>query len=61
MKIYKTIEKEVNQIRFKIYEETKNMTPEQYNERVKKIGEEAANKYGFHHVAFIKEIAIKQA
>jgi hypothetical protein len=28
-------------------EETKDMTPEQYTERVRKIGEESAKKYGF--------------
>lgn len=44
-------EREVNQFRLKIYEETKNLTPEQYTERVRKIGESAARKYGFQHVA----------
>jgi len=51
MKTYKTVEQEINQIRLKIYEETKDMTPEEYTERVRKIGEEAAKKYGFQRVA----------
>ncbi|MCL1853206.1 MAG: hypothetical protein FWF88_09290 [Peptococcaceae bacterium] len=51
MKTGKTIEQEVNEIRLSIYEETKDMTPEQYTERVRKIGEVAAKKYGFHRVA----------
>ena len=52
---YKIVEQEVNKIRTKIYEETKGMTPEQYTERVRKIGEEAANKYGFQRVTSTEE------
>jgi len=51
MKTYKTVEQEVNQIRLKIHEETKNLTPEQYTERVRRIGENAAKKYGFQRIA----------
>jgi hypothetical protein len=51
MKTFKAIEQEVNQIRLKIYEETKNLTPEQYTERVRRIGENAAKKYGFQRIA----------
>ena len=51
MTTYKTVEQEVNKIRLEIYEETKNLTPEQYTERVRKIGEEAARIYGFQRVA----------
>ena len=51
MKAIKAVEHEVNQIRLKIYEETKNLTPEQYTERVRKIGEEASKKYGFQRVS----------
>jgi len=51
MKTFKTVEQEVNQIRLKIHEETKNLTPEQYTERVRKIGENAAKKYGFQRIA----------
>ena len=50
MKTFKTVEQEVNQIRLKIYEETKNLTSEQYTERVRKIGENAARKYGFQRI-----------
>jgi hypothetical protein len=50
MKTYKTVEQEVNQIRLKIYEETKDLTPEQYTERVRRIGENAAQKYGFQRI-----------
>ena len=51
MKTYKSVEREVNLIRLKIYEETKNLTPEQYTEKVRKTGEKAAKKYGFQRVA----------
>ena len=51
MKTYKTVEQEVNQIRLKIYEETKDLTSEEYTERVRKIGENAAKKYGFERVS----------
>jgi len=51
MKTYKTIEQEVNKIRVSIYEETKDLTPEQYTERVRKIGENAAKKYGFQRIS----------
>ncbi|MCL2143479.1 MAG: hypothetical protein FWH44_04395 [Methanomassiliicoccaceae archaeon] len=50
----KTVEQEINEIRIKIYEETKDLTPEQYTERVRKIGEAAAEKYGFQRVAVIR-------
>jgi hypothetical protein len=49
-----TVEQEINQIRLKIYEETKDLTPEQYTERVRKIGESAAKKYGFQRVVKAK-------
>ena len=51
MKTPNTIEQEINQIRLSIYEETKDMTPTQRAERVNKIGEAAARKYGFEIVA----------
>jgi hypothetical protein len=41
------IESEVNQIRLRIYERTKDMTPAQLNEYYRKSGEAAAEKYGF--------------
>jgi hypothetical protein len=55
VKTIKTIEQEVNQIRLKIYEETRDLTPEQYTERVRRIGENAAKKYGFQHIANANE------
>ena len=47
MKTPNTIERDINRIRLAIYEETKDMTPEQRVERVNKIGEAAAKEYGF--------------
>jgi len=49
------VEQEVNQIRLKIYEETKDLTQEQYKERLNRITETAAQKYGFKIVASAKE------
>ena len=54
MKTPNTIEQEINQIRLRIYEETKDMTPAQRAERVNKIGEAAAKKYGFKIVESAK-------
>ena len=56
MKTINNIENEINQIRLRIYEETKDMTPEQRVERVNKIGEAAAKKYGFKRVASAREV-----
>ena len=55
MKTINKIEQEINQIRLRIYEETKNMTPAQRVERVNKIGEAAAKKYGFKRIASARE------
>ena len=55
MKTINKIEQEINEIRLRIYEETKHMTPEQRAERVNKIGEAAAKKYGFKRIASAKE------
>ena len=55
MKIPNTIEQEINQIRLRIYEETKDMTVEERVERVNRIGEAAAKKYGYKRVASTKE------
>jgi hypothetical protein len=60
MKPINKIEQEINQIRQRIYEETKNMTPEQRVERVNKIGEAAAKKYGFKRIASAKETGIER-
>ena len=55
MKTISKVEHEVNQIRLKIYEETKNLTPEQNKERLEKICAAAAQKYGFKRVASARE------
>ena len=49
------VEREVNQIRLKIYEETKNLSPEQYRERLDRITKEAAKRYGFKVIPSAKE------
>jgi len=51
METYKIVEQEVNQIRLIIYDKTMNLTPEQYTDRVRKIGDEAVKKYGYQRVA----------
>ena len=55
MKTISKVEQEVNQIRLKIYEETKHLTPDQNKERLDKICEEAAKKYGFKRVSSANE------
>jgi len=55
MKTLNTIEQEINQIRLRIYEETKDMTVQERVERVNRIDEAAAKKYGFIRVASAKE------
>jgi len=57
MKAPNAIEQEINLIRLRIYEETKNMTAQERAERVNKIGETAAKKYGFKIVASAKEVS----
>jgi len=41
-------EQEINEIRLKIYEETKDMTPAEINEYYRKSTAMAAKKYGFN-------------
>jgi len=55
MKTTKTIEQEINKIRIEIYEETKNMTLEQRNERLSKIVGDAQKEFGFKRIADAKE------
>jgi len=45
------IEREVNQIRLRIHEETKNMTLEQRREYYRQSSDAAAEKYGFQRIA----------
>ena len=47
MKTPNTIEQEVDQIRLRIYEKIKDMTPAQETEYYRKSGEATAKKYGF--------------
>jgi hypothetical protein len=53
MKATNTIEQEINQIRIAIYKETKDLSPEERALRVNKIGEAAAEKYGFKRISRI--------
>ena len=61
MKTPNTIEQEINQIRLQIYEETKNMTVRERVERVNRIGEAAAKKYGFKRVASTRNVPAQTA
>lgn len=54
-KTNKTVEQEINEIRLRIYEETKDMTAEQLTEYYRKSGEASAKKYGFRIVGSAKE------
>ena len=42
----KTIEDEIDEIRLKIYEKIKDMTPQETTEYYRKSGQETAKKYG---------------
>jgi hypothetical protein len=50
MKKDNTIEKEINQIRLQIYEETKDMDPSELTEYYMKSAEAASKKYGLTFV-----------
>jgi hypothetical protein len=54
MKVTSKVEQEVNKIRVQIYEETKNMSIQERVDRVNKISEAAAKKYGFQRVVNTK-------
>jgi hypothetical protein len=51
----KSIEQEVNRIRLEIYEETRDMTPEQRKERLEKIASEAQKEFGFKRIASARD------
>ena len=54
MSMISNAEREVNQIRLELYEETKNLTPEQYRARLDTLTETNAEKYGFKVVPSAK-------
>ena len=47
MKTPNTIEQEINRIRLKLYEETKDMTAEEHTRRSNELGRKLAAQYGF--------------
>jgi hypothetical protein len=55
MKKTNTIEDEIDRIRLRIYEETKDMAPQERVDRVNRIGEAAAKKYGFKRIVRAKD------
>ena len=55
MKTPNTIEQEVNQIRLRIYEKTKDMTPAQLTEYYRHSTEATIKKYGFKVIASAEE------
>ena len=61
MKTANIIEQEVDQIRLRIYEKTKNMTSSQLTEYYKKSGEVSAKKYGFKIIASIEHTTTEAA
>jgi len=50
------IEQEVNQIRLRIYEKTKDMTPEQLSEYYRQSTEATIKKYGFKVITSAREL-----
>ena len=55
----KTIEQEINEIRLQIYEEIKDMTPEQRVEYYKQSTADVIQKYGFRVISRVEENAMK--
>jgi len=51
-----SIEKEVNKIRLEIYEETKHMTNEEFDEYIRRNTEDVIKEYGFKVVSSIDEV-----
>ena len=50
------IEQEINEIRLKIYEETKHMTREEFSEYIRMNTEPIIKKYGIKVVASTKDL-----
>jgi hypothetical protein len=55
MRTISNVEQEVNRIRIELYKETKELTREQRIERMNRIAEEAAKKYGFKIIRHANE------
>ncbi|MDR2180464.1 MAG: hypothetical protein LBP21_09160 [Synergistaceae bacterium] len=55
MSLISNVEQEVNEIRLKIYEETKDLTPEQYKKRLDEMTMATARKYGFTVISSTKD------
>jgi len=55
MKKPNTIEQEINDIRLRMSEEMKDMSIEERVERVNRIAEAAAKKYGFKYISRVKD------
>jgi len=55
MKAISKVEQDVNQIRLKIYEKTKDMTPEQLSEYYRQSTEATIKKYGFKVILSAQE------
>jgi hypothetical protein len=53
VKTIKSVEQEINKIRVEIYEETKDMTQAERNERLSKIVDDAHRQFGFKRSASI--------
>ncbi|MCL2143438.1 MAG: hypothetical protein FWH44_04190 [Methanomassiliicoccaceae archaeon] len=51
-----SIEREIDEIRLRIYEETKDMTPSELTEYYRKSGEATAKKYGIRIVASVNDV-----
>jgi hypothetical protein len=61
MRPISSAEQEINRIRLEIYEETKDMIPQQRKERLSKIVDAAQKEFGFKRIASAKEKAIETA
>jgi len=55
MTVISPIERDINQIRLRIYEETKNMTPAQVSEYFRQRTDATIKKYGFKVIASARE------
>ena len=53
-------ENEINTIRIKLYEETKDLTNEEKNKRLRDKGQKLAEQFGFTIIPSIHEPSVKQ-